>query len=110
MAGTGPRELDIAWPIHAHRSFEDIAKLAGLPGMPAFMRREDVVAHYTATSGYEPHDLDFYETYAALQWAIVFLRTGTRQVRFGERESPGDPDKLLYNREPLSRMLDGTYF
>jgi aminoglycoside phosphotransferase (APT) family kinase protein len=110
MAGVGPRELDLAWLIYAHRSFEDIARLLGLEGMPDFMRREDVVARYTQVSGYEPRDLDFYETYAALQWGIVFLRTGTRQVRFGEREMPADPDELLYNRQPLQRMLEGTYF
>lgn len=110
MAGVGPRELDVAWLVHAHRSFEDLAKLMGLPGMPDFLRREDVVARYRAASGYEPRDLDFFEVYAAVQWAIVFLRTGTRQVRFGEREMPADPDELLYNREPLQRMLAGTYF
>jgi aminoglycoside phosphotransferase (APT) family kinase protein len=74
------------------------------------MRRDDVVARYVAGSGYQPRDLDFYETYAALQWGIVFLRTGTRSVRFGEREMPDDPDELMYNRETLQRMLDGTYF
>jgi aminoglycoside phosphotransferase (APT) family kinase protein len=110
MAGVGPRELDVAWLVHAHRGFEDLAKLMGLPGMPEFLRREDVVARYTAASGYEPRDLDFYEVYCAVQWAIVFLRTGTRQVRFGEREMPEDRDELLYNREPLQRMLAGEYF
>lgn len=110
MAGIGPRELDLAWLIHAHRGFEDLATLLGLPGMPHFLRREDVVARYTEQAGYQPRDLDFYEVYAAVQWGIVFLRTGTRQVRFGEREMPADPDELLYNREPLQRMLAGTYF
>jgi aminoglycoside phosphotransferase (APT) family kinase protein len=81
-----------------------------LPGMPDFLRREDVVARYADASGYVLRDLDFYETYAAVQWGIVYLRTGTRSVRFGEREMPADPDELLYNREPLQRMLAGTYF
>jgi aminoglycoside phosphotransferase (APT) family kinase protein len=110
MAGVGPRELDLAWFVHAHRVFEDLAKMLELPGMPDFMRPDDIVARYAATSGYEPRDLDFYETYAALQWGIVYLRTGVRSVRFGEREMPADIDELLYNREPLQRMLDGTYF
>jgi aminoglycoside phosphotransferase (APT) family kinase protein len=110
MAGVGPRELDVAWLVHAHRNFEDLANLMSLPGMPDFLRRDDVVARYTAATGYELHDLDFFETYSAVQWAIVFLRTGARSVRFGEREMPEDPDELLYNREPLQRMLAGTYF
>jgi aminoglycoside phosphotransferase (APT) family kinase protein len=110
MAGVGPREVDLAWFIHAHRVFEDLATMLGLPGMPDFMRRADVVERYTAASGYEPRDLDWYEMYAGVQWAIVYLRTGARQVRFGEREMPADPDELLYNREPLTRMLAGSYF
>ena len=110
MAATGPRELDVAWLIYAHRNFEDIAHVFDLPGMPDFLRREDVRARYVEQSGYEPRDLDFYETYSALQFAIVYLRTGTRQVHFGEREMPADVDELLYNREPLTRMLEGTYF
>jgi aminoglycoside phosphotransferase (APT) family kinase protein len=110
MAGVGPRELDLAWFIHAHRVFEDLATMLGLPGLPDFMRRDDVVARYAAASGYEPQDLDFYEVYSAVQWGIVYLRTGTRQVRFGEREMPDDRDELLYNRGPLQRMLAGEYF
>ncbi len=110
MAGVGPRELDVAWLVYAHRGFEDLATLMSLPGMPDFLRRDDVVARYAAASGHELRDLDFYETYSALQWAIVYLRTGARSVRFGEREMPADPDELLYNAEPLRRMLAGTYF
>ncbi|MFN2562176.1 MAG: phosphotransferase family protein [Jatrophihabitans sp.] len=110
MAGIGPRELDVAWLVHAHRGFEDLATLLGVSGMPDFLRREDVVARYVAGSGVELHNLDFYETYAALQWGIVYLRTGARSVRFGEREMPDNPDELLYNAEPLRRMLAGTYF
>ena len=54
--------------------------------------------------------LDFYLTYAAVQWAIVFLRTGLRQVHFGEIEMPDDVDALLRNGEPLERMLAGKYW
>jgi aminoglycoside phosphotransferase (APT) family kinase protein len=110
MCGVGPREVDLAWFVHAHRVFEDLARMLGLPGMPDFMRRDEVVERYAAASGYEPHDLDWYETYAALQWGVVYLRTGARSVRFGERELPADVDELLYNREPLQRMLEGSYF
>jgi len=95
MAAVGPRELDLAWIVYAHRNFEDIAHAFDLPGMPDFLRRDDVVARYVEAAGYRPRDLDFYETYSALQFAIVYLRTGTRQVHFGEREMPADPDELL---------------
>ena len=110
MAGLGPRELDVAWCVYAHRGFEDLAHGLGLPGMPGFMRRDDVVAAYTAAGGQELRDLDFYETYAAIQFAIVYLIVGLRSVYFGERQMPDDPDEFLYNREPVERMLAGSYF
>jgi aminoglycoside phosphotransferase (APT) family kinase protein len=110
MAGLGPRELDVSWLIYAHRNFEDIAHMLGLPGMPDFLRRDDVVARYTQAAGVELHDLDWFETYAAVQFAIVYLRVGWRAVHFGERDRPNDPDEFLYNREPLQRMLEGAYF
>ena len=109
MAGFGPRELDVAWLVYAHRNFEDIATMFGLPGMPHFLRREDVVARYVDATGYQPRDLDWYETYSALQFAIVYLRVGWRSVHFGEREMPADPEEFLYNREPLQRMLAGEH-
>ena len=110
MAGLGPRELDVGWFVYAHRGFEDLAHGLGLPGMPGFMRRDDVLAVYAAASGHEPRELDFYETYAAIQFAIVYLIVGLRAVHFGEREMPADPDEFLYNRDPLERMLAATYF
>jgi aminoglycoside phosphotransferase (APT) family kinase protein len=110
MATLGPRELDVAWLIYAHRLFEDIAASFGLDGMPAFLRTEDVAAGYEAATGHAPRDLAWYGTYAALQYAIVFLRIGARSVHFGEAEMPDDRDELITNREPLERMLAGTYW
>lgn len=110
MAGLGPRELDVAWCIYSHRGFEDIAHALGLAGMPHFLRRDDVVERYQRQTGYELRELDFYEVYSAIQFAIVYLRVNARAAHFGEREMPADPDELLYNREPLERMLAGDYF
>lgn len=109
MAANGPRELDVAWCVYAHRGFEDLARSLGLGGMPHFLRREDVVARYEAATGTTLGDLDWFETYAAVQFAIVYLRVNCRAVHFGEREMPEEIDELLYNREPLERMLAGTY-
>ncbi len=44
--GAGPRELDVAWMIHAHMVFEELTHLAGLPGLPEVMREDDVRATY----------------------------------------------------------------
>src|ERR1700722_18000876 len=64
MAGLGPRELDVAWMIFAHRVFQDIAESFELSGMPDFMRPEDVVRAYETESGVTLRDLAFYATYA----------------------------------------------
>jgi aminoglycoside phosphotransferase (APT) family kinase protein len=110
MAGLGPRELDLAWLIYSHRVFEDIAHSMGLPGMPDFMRHDDVLAEYERVSDYAPTHLDFYGTYAAVQWAIVFVRTARRSVHFGEREMPDLLDEVIVNRDGLEAMFAGTYW
>ena len=43
---------------------------------------------------------------AAVQWGIVFIRTGTRQARFGEIEMPDDVDDLMHHRALLHRLLE----
>jgi aminoglycoside phosphotransferase (APT) family kinase protein len=105
MAGLGPRELDVAWLICGHLVFQHLTALVELPGMPLFLRAEDVVYSYGRITGHEIRDLDFYLTYAALQWGVVFLRTGQRQAHFGERELPADPEELIYHRDLLAGML-----
>ena len=110
MAGVGPRELDVAWLIYGRRIFEDIAAQMGLGGMPHFLRLDDVAGTYEALTGHSLVDLTWYTTYAALQYAIVFLRTGARSVHFGEVERPGATDDLIMNRDGLERMLAGTYW
>jgi aminoglycoside phosphotransferase (APT) family kinase protein len=110
MAGLGPRELDLAWMVYSHRVFQDIAGSMGLPGLPDFMRPDDVLAEYERQSGYTPRDIEFFGTYAALQWAIVFVRTARRSVHFGEREMPDHLDEVIVNRDGLEAMLAGTYW
>ena len=53
MAGLGPRELDIAWLINGHLVFQHITEQLGLPGMPDFLRADDVAARYGALTGYD---------------------------------------------------------
>jgi aminoglycoside phosphotransferase (APT) family kinase protein len=110
MAALGPREIDLSWMIFLHRFFQDLAEQAGLPGMPGFLRRDDVAATYAHVSGYEPRDLDFYTAYAALRHAIVMSRVTYRQVHFGEAPLPEDPDDMILHRQTLEAMLVGTYW
>jgi aminoglycoside phosphotransferase (APT) family kinase protein len=105
MAGLGPAELDIAWITYAHLVFQDIAGMLELPGMPGFLTPADVATQYEALRGYAVRDLRFFMVYAAVQWGIVFLRTGHRRAHFGEQEMPADPQELLHNRPHLESLL-----
>jgi aminoglycoside phosphotransferase (APT) family kinase protein len=89
----------------AHEVFQHLSTSLGLEGMPAFLRADDVCSRYAERTGHEPRDLDFFRVYAALQWAVVFLRTGQRQAHFGERTRPDDPEELMYHRGMLEQLL-----
>lgn len=110
MAAVGPRELDLGWIIYHHRFFEDLAAMAQQPGLPDFLRRDDVAAAYEAATGYRPRDLDFFITYAAIRNAVVMARIAQRQIVLGERGDPDDPDEVFYDRAALEALLAGTYW
>lgn len=110
MASLGPRELDLGWFIFLHRFFEDIAANMGLPGMPHFLRRDDVAATYESLTGHIPRDLDFYTMYAALRHGIVMCRIQLRAIHFGQATMPDDVNDLIMHRPTLERMLAGTYW
>jgi aminoglycoside phosphotransferase (APT) family kinase protein len=106
MACLGPRELDVSWMVFAHRVFESIAGALELPGMPHFLREEDVVATYERLSGARLGDLTWYHVYNGLQWCIVFMRTGARQIHFGEIERPDEVDGLMHCGPLVAQLLD----
>lgn len=109
MAALGPREVDLGWFLAMHAFFEDLAHQFQLPGLPHFLRRADVAATYEARAGHRVRDLPFYETFAALRFAIVMARVHARRVHFGEAEWPVDPDEVIPHRGILGRMLDGAW-
>jgi aminoglycoside phosphotransferase (APT) family kinase protein len=109
MAALGPREIDLAWMIFLHLFFQDITERIGMPGMPDFMRRRDVVEEYERRTGYRPRDMDFYEVYAALRHAIVMSRVHARSVHFDGAQWPDPPDGVIHHRDVLLRMLEGTF-
>jgi aminoglycoside phosphotransferase (APT) family kinase protein len=110
MAAVGPREVDLAWMVFLHRFLDDLAVALELPGMPNFMRLDDVASTYESSTGYTPKDLEFYTIYAALRHAIVMSRVARRSILFGEMEMPDDPDDLIMHRATLEKMLDGAYW
>lgn len=105
MATLGPREMDAAWMIFAHNVFQELAGLAGLPGLPDFMREDDVKKTYAALTGVELGDLNWFYVYSGVIWACVFMRTSARRVRFGEIEQPDDVESLFYHGALLKRLI-----
>jgi aminoglycoside phosphotransferase (APT) family kinase protein len=109
MATLGPRELDLGWFIFLHRFFQDIAEFFEVPGLPGFLRRSAVEAHYERLTGHSLRDMEFYLVYAAVRHAIVMARIKRRMIFFGEDEVPADLDDYVLHRPGLDRLLTGTY-
>jgi aminoglycoside phosphotransferase (APT) family kinase protein len=105
MAALGPREMDLSWMVFAHMVFESITAVFELPGMPHFMREEDVKATYAELTGVRLGDLSWYHLYNAVQWCVVFMRTGARQIHFGEIERPDDIETLFHHKPLVERLL-----
>lgn len=106
MAGLGPRELDLAWLAFAHEVFQGISSAFEMPGMPDFLRPADIAAQYEKITGIAVGDLTWYRVYAAVQWGIVFLRTGMRQVHFGEVEMPETTDQFMHHSAVFEAVLN----
>lgn len=109
MMTLGPRELDVAWLIFAHKVFQELAGLATLPGLPQVLREADVCASYRKLTGVELGDLHWFYVYAAVMWAVVFMRTGARRIHFGEVPKPDDPttcpESLFYHASLLKTLI-----
>lgn len=105
MAALGPREMDLSWTVFAHMVFESITAVFEMPGMPHFMREEDVKATYAELTGVRLGDLSWYHLYNAVQWCVVFMRTGARQLHFGEIERPDDIETLFHHKPLMERLL-----
>jgi aminoglycoside phosphotransferase (APT) family kinase protein len=105
MAALGPREMDVSWIVFAHMVFESITAVFELPGMPHFMREEDVKATYTELTGAQLGDLTWFHLYNAVEWCVVFMRTGARSIHFGEVERPDDIETLFHHKPLMERLL-----
>src|SRR6201991_1738892 len=107
MSVLGPREMDVAWIIFAHMVFQELAGLAGMPGLPDFMREEDVKATYAEKTGVELGELNWFYVYSGVIWCCVFMRTSARRIRFGEIDKPDDVETLFYHGALLRRLIGG---
>ena len=105
MAALGPREMDLSWIVFALMVFESITAVFEMPGMPHFMREEDVKATYTELTGAQLGDLTWFHLYNAVEWCVVFMRTGARSIHFGEVERPDDIETLFHHKPLMERLL-----
>jgi aminoglycoside phosphotransferase (APT) family kinase protein len=105
MATIGPREMDVSWIVFAHQVFESITGMLELPGMPDFLREDDVVATYEQKTGATLGPLDWYHVYNGVEWCIVFMRTGARQIHFGEIDRPEDMETLFHHKPLFESVL-----
>lgn len=110
MAALGPPEVDVAWMAFLHRFFQDIAERFGMPGLPNIMTTAGLAADYEAAGGCTLRDIEWYEVFAALRFAIVSVRTTARGIAYGQQEKPADNDDYIMFRNLLDQMLDGSYW
>lgn len=110
MATVGPREVDLAWMIFLHAFFQDLAARFGMPGLPDFMERDRLAALYEDMSGHTVQNLEWFEVFAALRFAIVSVRTTARGVAYGVQDKTDDPDDVIMFRNLLEQMMDGSYW
>jgi aminoglycoside phosphotransferase (APT) family kinase protein len=106
MAALGPAEIDVAWMVFMHEFFHDMAQRFGAPGMPDFLQRDRVAQIYEEEGGRPLRDLEWYEMFAALRFAVVSVRTTMRTVAYGQAEAPDDLDDLIMFRPLLEGMLE----
>jgi aminoglycoside phosphotransferase (APT) family kinase protein len=105
MATVGPREMDVSWIVFAHQVFESITGMLEMPGMAHFMREEDVVSTYEELTGTTLGPLDWYHVFNGVEWSIVFMRTGARQIHFGEIDRPEDLETLFHHKPLFESVL-----
>jgi aminoglycoside phosphotransferase (APT) family kinase protein len=106
MATIGPREVDLAWMIFLHRFFQNLAEVFGMEGIKGFMSFDEVQTTYTEMSGYAPKQLEWFELFAALRFAIISVRTSLRSISYGQMEPVEDREGLIMLRDLMVQILD----
>ena len=52
-------------------------------------------------------DLDWYVVYGSLRFAAIAIRTSLREVSYGNREMPSDPEDLIMHKSMLYEQIEG---
>src|SRR5262249_15748084 len=97
--------MDLAWWLFLDRHFHEGmpgvdadggAFGSGPPGMPrmeGFPTREQMLERYERLTGWRPHDIEFYEVFAGLRFAVVMMRIAALVVEFELLPSDTDMDR-----------------
>lgn len=98
-----PTEADIGWWLMFDRmTFDDIEA----ERMEGFPTREEMVAYYEQVSGREVRNAHYWEVFAAMRFAAIFIRLGDRLVASGLLPDEMNPAVGNMVTESLSRLLD----
>ena len=108
MAALGAPEVDLAWAVHLHDFFKDLAVRFEMDPLEDFFPRERCIATYEAASGrtVDPDVYDYYEVFAGIRYSIVSIRTGEASVATGTVPEPDHHDGLIMNGPLLASILD----
>jgi aminoglycoside phosphotransferase (APT) family kinase protein len=90
--------MDLAWWLFLDRHFHE-----GIPAprMEGFPTREQMLAHYEELTGWRAHDLEFYEVFGGLRFAVVMMRIASMVVEFELMP----PDTDLGTNNIVTRLL-----
>jgi len=110
MAALGPPEVDLAWFFQMHTFFANLAERYGMPGIPGFQRRPDVMATYQEFSGRQLANFKFWEVFAQLRYAIVSIRTSERAIQMGQMDATDSLEERIMNADLLRSVCTGNFW
>lgn len=105
MVNVGPAGVDVGWLVFMHMFFQSLADVFQLPGFPEFCRADDVQQAYVAAGGREIDDFEWYVVYGSLRFAAIAIRTSLREVAYGNRDMPTDPEDLIMHKALLYEQI-----
>jgi aminoglycoside phosphotransferase (APT) family kinase protein len=98
MVTLGDPAQDLGWWLFLDRHH---AEGTGVPRLPGFPGRDETVARWEQRSGRSAGDLDFYEVFAGLRFAVVMIRVARLAVQYELMP----PDTDLASNNAVTRLL-----
>ena len=80
MARIASPELDLAWWIYMDRHHSEGALTPRLSGLPS---RQETVERYEQWTGHRVRNLEYYEVFASVRFAVIMIRVGQQLEHYG---------------------------